>query len=115
MLMLRGQIGKKLVPMKSIRRRIKAFLYGEDDDHNLQIEHIRNAMLNALDKNCFKPHAAIARSINYAADLESLWYLRSDLFHAISSCCDQIKAGSVMSEITMLFKGYLALANCTRL
>jgi hypothetical protein len=90
-------------------------MYGAADQQGPQIELVRNAMLNALDKNCFKPHAAIARSINYAADLESLWYLRSDLFHAISSCCDQLKAGSVISEITSLFKGHLALANFTRI
>ena len=101
--------------MKNIRSRFKAFISRASDNEDLQTERIREAMLSALDKNCFKPHEAIARSISYATDLETLWYLRSDLFHAISSCCDQLKAVSVMSEITLLFKGHLALANSTRI
>jgi hypothetical protein len=101
--------------MNIIRRRFNALFKGANDIQDIQTECIRKAMLNALDKCCFEPHAALATSIIYAADLEALWYLRSNLFHAISSCCDQVKAGSVVSEITLLFKGHLALANSTQI
>jgi hypothetical protein len=100
--------------MNIIRRTFKALVKGSTDIQDTQTECIRKAMLNALDKYCFKPHVAVATSIIHAADLETLWYLRSNLFHAISSCCDQVKAGSVVSEITLLFKGHLTLANSTR-
>jgi hypothetical protein len=101
--------------MKIIRRRFSALVKGAVDSQDIHVKLICTTMINALDKFCSRPHTAIAASIIHAADLETLWYLRSGLFHAISCCTDQVKAGSVLDEITLLFEGHLAVANSTRI
>jgi hypothetical protein len=71
-------------------------------------------MLNALDEHCVIQHESVDRSILFAKDLETLWYLRPDLLHAIASCRHESSATAVIGDITMMFKGHLALANSSR-
>jgi hypothetical protein len=97
----------------SIRNSILKFFRRSDVDA-LLIERIRSAMLNALDQHCVETHDSVGRSIKCANDIEALWYLRSDLFHAIASCRHQSSAMAIVSEITIMFKGHFAMADFSR-
>jgi hypothetical protein len=68
-------------------------------------ERIRNAMLDALDRECLREHIELDARIARAKDVEALWYLRSDLLHAISSCRDESVARNALGDITQLFVG----------
>ena len=79
-----------------------------------QLDRIRVAMLDAMDAYCNEAHVHADRLILFATDLEALWYLRSDLMHAIASCQNEMIATRVIQDITALFKGHLALAESSR-
>ena len=91
-----------------------ALLGRSSDTDSLQIEHIRIAMLNALEEHCDESQMHLGRSIRYATDLESLWYLRPNLLNAIASCSDQTTATVIVRDITQLFKGHLPLAKSSQ-
>lgn len=84
------------------------------DTDSLQTEHIRIAMLNALEEHCDESHMHLGRTIRNAMDMEALWYLRPDLMHSIASSSDQTTATQVIREITQLFKGHLAIAKSSQ-
>jgi hypothetical protein len=87
---------------------------GASNAEALQVERIRMAMLKALDHDCVHGHASVDKSIMFAKDLETLWYLRPDLLQAIASCRDQNSANTIVRDITQMFKGHLALADSSR-
>ena len=70
------------------------------------VESVRLAMLEAVEDHCGAKWDALHDRITLAGDLASLWYLRSDLVHAISSTKGEAVARACVAEITPLFKGY---------
>jgi len=72
-----------------------------------RIEDIRQAMLDSVgDEGCTSfPH--IERRVLFAADLQGLWYLRSDVMVAISSLQGESEASLKIRQITGMFEGLL--------
>jgi hypothetical protein len=81
---------------------------------SLQVDHIRIAMLKALDVHCADAHLQIDGAIRFATDLEALWYLRTDLMQAVAFCQGELAATQVIQDVTSLFKGHLKIANASR-
>ena len=78
------------------------------------MENIRTAMLDALDRECLEPHVDLDAKISNAQDVETLWYLRSDLLHAIASCRDEGVARTALLRISNLFVGHHPAASAPR-
>ena len=85
---------------------------GVEEQSLLQLEHIRDEM-----RDCavfFLPHQAepaeFWQQLQDATDIQSLWYLRSDLMNLLSCCCGEDQARRLIRQITGLFRGYLPAA-----
>jgi hypothetical protein len=78
------------------------------------VERVRQAMLFAVDTHCLASGYAMENKISYAPDINSLWYLRSDLMHAIASDQGEAIAAECVAAITTLFAGYQPGGNFSR-
>jgi hypothetical protein len=90
-------------------------LYGgtqTDEPSLVQLEHIRDEMRDCL--VFFLPRqterTALWLQLQTAQDIQSLWFLRSDLMHILSNYCGEETARRLMNQITALFRGYLPSA-----
>lgn len=91
------------------------FLSSSSNANAKQMERIRLEMLKALDAHCADDHfLALEGALQFASDLETLWYLRPDLLQAIASSRNQSTANLVIRDITILFKGHLKLASSSQ-
>ena len=98
-----------------LRKSFLALLGREDADApEVVVEHIRMAMLSAIDVHCENQDLGVYTHIRYARDIASLWYLRPHLMQAITHSRNEAVAVDVMHQITDLFKGHLASANASR-
>jgi hypothetical protein len=70
------------------------------------VERVRQAMLFAVDNHCLASGDAMENKISFARDIASLWYLRSDLMHAIASDQGEATAAECVAAITTLFAGH---------
>lgn len=80
----------------------------EEERRAAQIEPIRQAMLESFGGG--SPSASFPQlesRILLAADLQSLWYLRSDLMAALSSLQGEFTARHSLQDITSMFEGLL--------
>lgn len=77
-----------------------------------QVEHIREEMLdcmaNYLQGRAVRP--PVWAKLLEADDIQSLWYLRSDVMHMLCGHCGETLAASKLDEITELFNGHLPKA-----
>jgi hypothetical protein len=78
-----------------------------ESDIDGRTEVIRDAMQKAM-----SPHIRNAseipliwRSVAVAPDIDSLWYLRSDLSAMLSKYCGERSAQSTLTTITEMFRG----------
>jgi hypothetical protein len=97
-----------------IRNSIFSALSRSSNVDKQQTERIKAAMLNSLDGIGKQAYDSVKKSIERAIDIETLWYLRPDLFHAISQSHDQSSATTALTKITTMFVGHLPIANSTR-
>jgi hypothetical protein len=81
-----------------------------------RIDGIRDAMLRTL-----TPYVAIEPelpkawiSIGVATDVQTLWYLRSDLVSLLSNYCGEGKAREQVAAITEMFRGIVPAAQFPR-
>lgn len=80
-----------------------------------QVQKIRQAMLD-----CFQgvppglEQALIWRRVLYAPDLQSLWYLRTDVMTLLAHPLGEIEAQARLSSVTCLFSGLLPAAQKAR-
>jgi len=72
-----------------------------------QIEVIRQTMLDSLGDSGCSAFSQVERRILLAADLQSLWYLRSDLMGALCSLQGESTARQSLKDITAMFEGLL--------
>ena len=72
-----------------------------------RIEDIRQAMLDGLGEEGCAAFSGLERRVLFAADLQGLWYLRSDLMAAISSIQGESVASQKLRHITHMFEGLL--------
>ena len=71
-------------------------------------ESVRHAMLAATPVvGPDDAHSGVFGRIRRAPNIQALWYLRSDLMAAISSCRGEQIARREMAAVTRLFKGLI--------
>ena len=68
---------------------------------------IQEAMLTALGQAGMKGYPAITRRIQYADDLQALWYLRGDLMGALAALHGEARAREIIRDISGQFQGLL--------
>ena len=76
---------------------------------NSQLEDIRSSMLASMAEYLIDPAAErpVWAKVLYAKDVQTLWYLRSDVMHLLSDHCGEGPASAQVSAITQLFRGQL--------
>ena len=80
-------------------------------DAQEQLEVIRAAMLDEimeLDDMHAVVYGSVWNSIDSARDIQSLWYLRSDLLKVISESYGEEVARKKLQEISEMFRGLVA-------
>jgi hypothetical protein len=68
---------------------------------------IRVAMLNMLRLHGGHAVSRVARRVQFADDLEALWYLRQDVMTALSDFDSEGAARHQMKQISSMFRGRL--------
>ncbi|MGR4869713.1 hypothetical protein ACIPRI_12700 [Variovorax sp. LARHSF232] len=68
---------------------------------------IRVAMLNMLRLHTGHAVTRVAQRVQFAGDLEALWYLRQDVMTALSDLDGEGAARRQMKQINSMFKGRL--------
>lgn len=89
---------------------MQSLLWGAPDEQVRAAAHtesIRQHMLDSLGHDGCAAFAHIERRILFAPDLQSLWYLRSDLMVALSSLNGEFIARQCLKDITDMFEGLL--------
>jgi hypothetical protein len=76
------------------------------------LERIREAMLGsmALHVDARAPGPSVWTRVLAANDIQTLWYLRSDVMGVLSSVCGETLAASQLSQITELFRDQIPAA-----
>lgn len=72
-----------------------------------RIESVRRGMLAALGERCACDEPRLAHRLLVAHDLESLWYLRSDLLLALARLHGEAQARRLMDVVTEQFRGLM--------
>jgi hypothetical protein len=75
---------------------------------------IQEAMVQALGDAGMKRFPHVTRRIQYAPDLQALWYLRGDLMAALASLHGEARARASIQAISDRFQGLLPKALATR-
>ena len=78
------------------------------------IDDIQEAMLTALGNDRSKRFAAVSRRIQYAPDLQALWYLRGELMAALAAQHGEAHARETVRHISEQFHGLLPKGLSTR-
>lgn len=79
----------------------------EQERASVQTDAIRQAMLDSLPAESSHACPQLERRILLAADLQSLWYLRSDLMAVLSSLQGEFLARQSLMELSAMFEGAL--------
>lgn len=79
-----------------------------------QLEHIRAAMLACLDELSGSAVPALHWRMAYAKDVQTLWYLRSDLMGVLASRNGEAAARTQLGLITPLFRGLVPKGQMSR-
>ena len=76
------------------------------------VEHIRQEMLDCmdllLDRRAERP--TVWTRVQYADDIQSLWFLRSDVMHMLCDQCGETLATLKIDTLTALFRGLIPTA-----
>ncbi|MGJ7615409.1 MULTISPECIES: hypothetical protein [unclassified Variovorax] len=72
-----------------------------------QLGRIRTAMLSVLQGHGGNSVQRVSQRVRFAADVESLWYLRQDVMIALSAIDGETAARHQMKTINSMFKGGL--------
>ena len=78
------------------------------------IDEIQEAMLAALGQTGAKSFQSVCRRIQYAPDLQALWYLRGDLMAALAALHGEAHARETIQDISEQFEGMLPRGMSTR-
>ncbi len=78
-----------------------------DDELHDRTEEIRESMLEILGETGAELRPVVRRRIQYAPDLEALWYLRSDWMSAISATQGEAAAAAHVRRLNISFSGLL--------
>lgn len=80
----------------------------------MDLNHIRDAMLDCLRRAGSNVHQSVERRITYANNLQDLWYLRGDVMAAIATMDGEAAARKKIAQISDMFKGLLPKGLTTR-
>lgn len=75
---------------------------------------IQDAMLAALGHDGAKRFPVVARRIQYASELQALWYLRGDLMAALADLHGEAHARATIQDLSGRFQGLLPKGLSTR-
>lgn len=79
------------------------------------IQDIRQAMLDCIRTASNGDESAlVSAQVLYAADIQSLWYLRSDVMTLLASLQDEATAHARLAPISEMFDGLLPAAQKCR-
>ncbi len=78
----------------------------EDELHD-RTEEIRDRMLDILGDSGSELRPTVRRRIQYAPDLEALWYLRSEWMAAIAATQGEAAASAHVRRLNISFSGLL--------
>jgi hypothetical protein len=78
----------------------------EDELHG-RIENIREDMLSVMGEAGAELRPVVRRRIQYAPDLEALWYLRSDWMSTIAATQGELAAAAHVRRLNNSFSGLL--------
>jgi hypothetical protein len=81
-------------------------------DSQAHVDHIRQEMLDSMDLMLPKQAARppVWARVQYADDIQSLWFLRSDVMHMLCDHCGETLAAIKVDTLTSLFRGYIPTA-----
>jgi len=79
----------------------------DDSQPAFELEDIRQSMLDTLDHAGWNTYSYLEHRIMFASGLMDLWFLRSDLMHAISNVLGESVAAQTIREISGMFDGLL--------
>lgn len=77
------------------------------DARNIQTEGIRALMLGELGEQGAKKYPAVARRLQYAPDVQGLWYARSDMMAILANTYGETIARTKIAHISGQFNGLL--------
>jgi hypothetical protein len=78
----------------------------EDELHD-RTEEIRERMLDILGDSGAQLRPIVRRRIQYAPDLEALWYMRSEWMAAVSATQGEAAAAAHVRRLNLSFTGLL--------
>jgi hypothetical protein len=78
-----------------------------DEELRDRMEEIRESMLEILGTDGAELRPVVRRRLQYAPDLEALWYLRSDWMSAISATQGEAAAAAHVRRLNIRFSGLL--------
>ena len=80
-----------------------------------RVQEVRQAMLNCFQGVPPSPdQARVWGRILYASDIQTLWYLRSDMMTFLAHPLGEVEAHARLDAVTALFAGLLPAAKKTR-
>ncbi len=71
-------------------------------------EDLRQTMLSTLGENGAASYPALRRRLMFAADIEALWYMRSEWMGALSTLLGERVASAHLRSINIQFEGVLS-------
>jgi hypothetical protein len=85
---------------------------GRSTESLAHVEYIREAMLDCMDLflDAHAKRPAVWARVEYADDIQSLWFLRSDVMHMLSHHCGETLAATRVDALTALFRGHIPKA-----
>lgn len=83
-------------------------LLGQQDTEapTVVLERVRLAMRCAVEEHLGRDAEVLQQQLEYAQDLESLWYLRPELMNAIAAECGEAQARNCLMGLTALFRDH---------
>jgi hypothetical protein len=100
--------------LQSLASRLQRLRLSLTHPEAARLEKIRAEMLQSLHACDTARHPQLTDRIRFATDLESLWYLRTELLAAVTECAGAESAGRSLESITTQFIGVLPIASTTR-
>lgn len=72
-----------------------------------RLEEVRRALIARMTGLGDSEAARVTMRLRYAADIEALWYLRSDMRSVLAATQGALHADETMAALTALFQGLL--------
>jgi hypothetical protein len=83
-----------------------------DVDNPVELERIRSSMVGCIGQymDAQNDQRTVWRKLLAAQDIQTLWYLRSDVMHLLCDHLGEHRASDKLHAITELFRGHIPAA-----